>query len=151
MLFGLALDGDDNVYVCGTTYSTNFPTTGGAFQTSYAGNEDAFVSKLNAAGNTLIYSTYFGGSGLDICDMIAVNSTGNAYITGETTSQDFPITSSAFQTHFKGTKDAFVTELTAAGNGLVYSLYWGIWQEFWLWPYAGRRGRRLCNGIHHLH
>ena len=124
LLFGLALDGDDNVYVCGTT-STNFPTTVGAFQTSYAGNEDAFVSKLNAAGNTLIYSTYFGGSGLDICDMIAVNSTGNALYHRRNHVAGSPDNVIGVPEAFQWNQDAFVTELNPTGTGLVYSSYLG--------------------------
>jgi hypothetical protein len=125
LMFGLALDPSDNVYVCGTTYSTDFPTTAGAFQTTYAGNEDAFVSKISADGSTLIYSTYIGGSGLDVCDMIAVNAAGNAYITGHTSSRDFPTTKGVFQRHHRGKTNAYVAELNPTGTGLVYCSYLG--------------------------
>lgn len=125
LMFGLALDPSDNVYVCGTTYSTNFPTTVGAFQTTYAGAEDAFVTKISADGSTMIYSTYIGGGGLDVCDMIAVNAAGNAYITGQTSSSDFPVTAHVFQEKLRGHTDAFVTELNTTGTGLVYSSFLG--------------------------
>jgi hypothetical protein len=125
LMFGLALDQSDDVYVCGTTYSTDFPTSTGAFQTSYAGNEDAFVSKLSADGSTLIYSTYIGGSGLDVCDMIAVNSLGEAYITGHTSSRDFPTTKGVFQRKHRGKTNAFVAKLNPTGTALEYCSYLG--------------------------
>jgi hypothetical protein len=129
LMFGAALDSSDNVYVCGTTYSTNFPTTVGAFQTTYGGAEDAFVTKLSADGSTLIYSTYIGGSGLDVCDMIAVDAAGNAHITGHTSSADFPTTHGVFQPHLKGKTNAYVAELNSTGSALVYCSYLGGSQQ----------------------
>jgi hypothetical protein len=129
--YGIALDSAGNVYVTGSTESADFPTTPGAFQSSSAGalGGDAFVTKLNAAGTALVYSTYLGGSdnrdlGLDI----AVDSSGNAYVIGETSSADFPTTPGAFQTAQTGIsdfRDAFVTKLNSAGSALVYSTYLG--------------------------
>ena len=86
---------------------------------------DAFVTKLNAAGSALVYSTYLGGSGDDDGNGIAVDSSGNAYVTGYTDSTNFP-TANAFQAAFGGgSGDAFVTKLNAAGSALVYSTYLG--------------------------
>ncbi|MBI4489344.1 MAG: SBBP repeat-containing protein, partial [Deltaproteobacteria bacterium] len=102
-----------------------FPTTAGAFQTAFGGFMDAFVAKLNAAGNALVYSTYLGGSGLEVGNDIAVDSSGNAYLSGFAISTDFPTTAGAFQTAFGGFIDAFVAKLNAAGNALVYSTYLG--------------------------
>src|SRR5262249_38765639 len=76
---GIAVDGSGNAYVTGDTTSSNFPTTPGAFQTSSGGRTDAFVTKLNASGTALVYSTYLGGSGFDLGDGIAVDGSGNAY------------------------------------------------------------------------
>jgi len=123
---GIAVDSSGNTYVAGQTSSTNFPTTAGAFQTSYAGGTDAFVAKLNASGTALVYSTYLGGSGTDVGAGIAVDSSSNAYLIGYTQSTDFPITPGAFQTTFGGgVHNAFVTKLNASGSALIYSTYLG--------------------------
>jgi hypothetical protein len=109
---GIAVDALGNAYVAGETWSTDFPTTSGAFQTTYGGEEDAFVSKLNAAGSALLYSTYLGGSGIDAGHSIAVGSGGSAYVTGWTTSSNFPTSAGAFQTTFGGGYDAFVSKFS---------------------------------------
>ena len=123
---GIAVDASGNAYVTGTTYSTNFPTAN-AFQAAFGGCGncgDAFVTKLNAAGSALVYSTYLGGGDFDAGQGIAVDSSGNAYVTGGTSSADFP-TANAFQAKFGGYIDAFVTKLNATGSALVYSTYLG--------------------------
>ncbi len=113
------------------TYSSDFPTTIGAFQTTYGGDGDAFVSKLNATGSALIYSTYLGGSGGSTGYGIAVDDAGNAYVTGSTTSADFPITPGAFQIVCNGGDgcltygDAFITKINPTGSAMVYSTYLG--------------------------
>jgi hypothetical protein len=129
---GIALDTSDNAYVTGTTTSSNFPTTPGAYQTTLVGTSDAYVSKLNAAGSALLYSTYLGGSVPAFSGAttegrgIAVDASGNAYITGDTECTDFPTTPGAFQATFSGAySDAFITKLNAAGSNLVYSTYLG--------------------------
>ena len=99
--FGIAVDTVGNAYVTGDTRSTNFPTTLGAFQTA-VGGFDAFVTKLNPTGSALVYSTYLGGSGVDDGHGIAVDAVGNAYVTGTTTSPNFPTTAGAFQTASRG-------------------------------------------------
>jgi Bacterial Ig-like domain (group 1)/Beta-propeller repeat len=122
----IAVDAAGNAYVTGETSSNNFPTTVGAFDTTYNGNIDAFVTKLNATGTALIYSTYLGGAaGSDRGFGITVDGAGNAFITGETASSNFPTTLGAFDTSFNLNTDAFVTKLNAAGSGLVYSTYLG--------------------------
>jgi len=110
--------------VTGLTFSTNFPTTTGAFQTT-SGGGDAFVTKLNSTGSGLVYSTYLGGSGDDQGLGIAVSSDGHAYVTGSTTSANFPTTTNAIQPASGGGEDAFVTMLNSTGTGLVYSTYLG--------------------------
>jgi uncharacterized repeat protein (TIGR01451 family) len=127
---GIAVDASGNAYVIGLTGSTDFPTTAGAFQTaSHGGNPncpcDAFVTKLNATGTGLVYSTYLGGSGEERGRGIAVDASGDAYVTGTTASTDFPATPGAFQTTFGGINDVFVTKLNPSGSGLVYSTYLG--------------------------
>lgn len=136
--YAIAVDSSGNAYVTGVTESTSFPTSANAFQRSlrtYSNltPSDAFVTKLNAAGSALVYSTYLGGSMKDPYvstddqpTAIAVDSAGNAYVTGETSSTDYPITNGAFQTVFAGGDvDGFVTKLNATGSGLVYSTYLG--------------------------
>jgi len=120
---GIAVDGSGRAYVTGYTYSTNFPNAN-AYQGALAGPNDAFVTRLNSAGNTLDYSTYLGGSGYDPANGIAVDGSGSAYITGYTTSTNFP-TANAYQGSLLGAQDAFVTKLSSAGNTLIYSTYLG--------------------------
>jgi len=113
---GIAVDAFGNAYVTGQTFSTNFPTTAGAFQTAFGGGVDAFVTKLNPTGSApLVYSTYLGGSGLDVGFGIAVDTAGDAYVTGLTSSSNFPTTAGAFDTTFSGVVDAFVAKIADIG------------------------------------
>ena len=122
---GIAVDTSGNAYVTGETHSSNFPTTSGAFNTTLKGGEDVFITKLNAAGSAVLYSTYLGGNGGEIGRGIAVDAAGNAYVSGITSSADFPVTPGAFQTTYGGNEDAFVSKLNAAGSVLIYSTYLG--------------------------
>jgi hypothetical protein len=135
----VAVDSAGNAYITGTTNSNNFPTTNGAFQTSFAGgssDHDVFVSKLNPSGSALLYSTYLGGSGDDQGNGIAVDTSGNTYITGDTNSSNFPTTSGALQTSFSGGYYlAFVSKLNPSGTALIYS------------SYLGSQGSAFGNGI----
>ena len=106
----LAVDSDGNAYVTGATTSTNFPTVN-PLQASSGGGFDAYVAKLNAAGSGLIYSTYLGGSGDDFGRGITVDSSGNVFVTGQTASTNFPLTSNSFQGVFGGSTDAFVAKV----------------------------------------
>ena len=119
----IAVDASGNAYVTGFTGSTEFPTAS-PIQAANGGLSDAFVTKLNAAGDALVYSTYLGGSSSDVGYGIAVDAAGNAYVMGETDSTEFP-TASPIQSALGGFDDAFVTKLNAAGNALVYSTYLG--------------------------
>jgi hypothetical protein len=125
----IAVDGSGNAYVTGWTSSTDYDVTPGAFQTTNGGGRDVFVTKLNAAGTALVYSTYIGGSGYDLGYAIAVDGSGNAYVTGDTWSLNYPVTPGAFQTTKSTTSsleaDVFVTKLNATGTALVYSTYIG--------------------------
>jgi hypothetical protein len=142
---GIAVDASDNAYVVGLTTSTDFPVTAGAFQsknngaTNSTGNgfvtTNAFVSKMNPTGTALVYSTYLGGNGNDnfpaVGDSgaaIAVDASGNAYVTGLAASSDFPVTKGAYQvTNSDGSygQNVFVTKLNPTGTGLVFSTYIG--------------------------
>src|SRR5437762_4095054 len=126
--FAIALDASANVYLTGNTNSADFPTTVGAFQpTPPSARVDAFVVKLNSAFTARTYSTYLGGTdGDDAGRGIAVDATGNAYVTGFTASTDFPTTAGAVQTVFGGGGfDAFVVKLNPTGSLLVYGTYLG--------------------------
>ena len=125
---GIAVDSSGNAYVTGTTSSPDFPVTSGAFQTSLPGNSGnavAFVTKLNAAGSGLVYSTYLGGTGGNSAVGIAVDSSGSAYVAGTTSSADFPLAGNPFQSSYGGQDDAFVSKLDPAGAKLSYSTYLG--------------------------
>jgi len=122
---GITVDGAGNAYVTGFTQSPNFPTTPGVFQLKNRGFPDAFVTKLNSTGSALVYSTYLGGSNNSGGSGIAIDQAGNAYVTGSTSSSDFPTTPRAFQTKLKGAGDAFVTKLNSTGSALLYSTYLG--------------------------
>jgi Beta-propeller repeat len=123
---GIAVDATGNAYVTGFTASTDFPTTAGAFQTAFGGGGlDAFVVKLNPAGSSLVYGTYLGGADSDVGLGIAIDSGQNAYVTGGTFSANFPIAAGVSQPALAGGRDAFVTQLNAAGTALVYSTYLG--------------------------
>jgi hypothetical protein len=124
--FSIKVDSSGSAYLTGQTRATNFPTAN-AIQATFGGGSpdgDAFVTKLNAAGTALVYSTYLGGSDNDIGFEIALDSAGSAYITGVANSANFP-TANAFQGTLKGASDAFVTKLNAAGTAFVYSTYLG--------------------------
>src|SRR5439155_4112340 len=119
---GIAADALGNAYVSGVTSSTNFPTTPGALQTSFG---SFFVTKLDPTGSALLYSTYLGGRSFDENSGLAVDAAGNAYVTGNTDSSNFPTTLGAFQTAIGGFVDAFVTKLNPSGSALVYSTFLG--------------------------
>src|SRR5450631_1229420 len=118
----IALDGERNAYVTGFTNSPNFPVTPGVVQPVSC--KCAFVAKINAAGTGLVYSTFLGG-GNDEGFGIAVDSSGNAYVTGDTSFASFPTTASAFQSANGGDRDAFLSKLDPSGSTLLYSSYLG--------------------------
>lgn len=122
---GIAVDAAGSAYVTGYTASTNFPVAS-PFRGANTGGVDAFVSKLNPAGSALVYSTYLGGSGTDYGTAIAVDSSGSAYVTGLTASDDFPLASPIDATlGSHAVDDAFVAKFSASGSSLVYSTYLG--------------------------
>jgi hypothetical protein len=140
--YGLAVDDSGDAYVAGATDSANFPVKN-AIYTNINGNinpfsssylADGFVTELNPAGSSLVYSTYLGGSGADAAKAIALDSSGNAYVTGFTFSTNFPVTVNAYQKHSGVSNwvyqayyncNAFAAEIGAGGASLVYSTYFG--------------------------
>ena len=123
--YGIAVDTSGSAYVTGDAGAYDFPTTAGAYDRTYS-SMDAFVAKFNPAGSSLVYSTFLGGSTWDVAYGIAVDTSGNAYVTGETRSYDFPTTAGAYNRTFGGGYfDAFVTKLNPVGSSLVYSTYLG--------------------------
>lgn len=134
--FGTAmgLDAAGNVYLAGTTASSDFPTTQAAYDSKYDGSisgweGDGFVAKLNAEATVLIYSTFLGGSKYDSITGLALSDDGETYLTGLTESQDFPTTVGAFDTSHGGSDesrtDAFVTRINSLGSSLIYSTFFG--------------------------
>jgi hypothetical protein len=119
----VAVDSSNNAYVTGATLSSSFHTTTGVVQSAFGGVSDAFVSVIKPDGSGYVYSTYLGGSTIDVGDGIAVDSTG-AYVTGETQSANFPL-QSPMQGALNGGEDAFVTKLNPAGTALLYSTFLG--------------------------
>lgn len=122
----VAVDSSGNAYVTGFTQSSNFPLSSGAFQTALAGSQNVFISKLNSTGETLLYSTYLGGSRADTAQAIQLDTSSppNMYLAGYTFSSDFP-TVSPIQATLGGAADAFVTELNGAGTALTFSTFLG--------------------------
>ena len=127
----IAVDKSGHAYITGSTDSSNFPVTNGVFQLSNPGDNNAFVSKLNPKGTALVYSSYLGGNDDDYGTAIAVDSKGNAYVTGGTYSTNFPITAGSFQPvcgggiNYSNCWDAFITKVNPKGSALVYSTYLG--------------------------
>ena len=123
-LTGIATDGSGSAYVVGYSTSVNLPATGGAFRTTSGGSNDVYVAKFNSAGTALIYCTYIGGSGNDYSGGIAVDSSGNAYIVGQTDSPNFPTRNAAFSGN-SGFYEAFIAKIGPAGTNLLYGSYLG--------------------------
>jgi hypothetical protein len=120
----ITVDSSGNAYVTGSTWGTNLPTTQGAIQTTLKGKQNAYVAKLSAAGNTLVFLTYLGGSNLDRANAIALDNSNGVYVTGQTASADFPVTAGCYQSILRAASNAFITHLSSTG-ALVYSTYLG--------------------------
>jgi len=121
----IVVDSTGAAFIVGTTTSTSFPTTSGAYQTSLAGGSDVYVTKLNASGSDLVYSTYIGGSAADYGTGIALDGNGAVYVTGRTWSTNYPTTSGAYDTT-NSNSEAFITKLNSSGTSLGYSTYLGV-------------------------
>ncbi|MBI2271476.1 MAG: PKD domain-containing protein [Bacteroidetes bacterium] len=128
--YSIAVTASNEVIIAGNTDSPNFPVTAGAFQPAFGGGfSDVFISKLNATGSALIYSTYLGGVDNDdltwMGDGLAINSAGEAFVTGVTASANFPVKAGSFDTGYNGVRDGFVTKLNPTGTALIYSTFLG--------------------------
>ncbi|HWS88856.1 MAG TPA: SBBP repeat-containing protein [Pyrinomonadaceae bacterium] len=123
--FGIRVDGAGNAYLAGETHSNDFPTANAIQATFGGGLSDAFVAKLNPAGSALVYSTYLGGNIFDAAQGLALDSSNNVYVTGRTTSANYPTANAIQATQASADADAFVTKINAAGTALVYSTYLG--------------------------
>lgn len=119
----IATDGTGATYVAGFTQSSNFPVRSVGFPSRLPA-ADAFVTKVSPSGSALVYSTYFGGSGIDRANGIAVDSAGSVTVVGETHSADLP-TAQPFQSYHHDVQDAFITRLSPDGGHLVYSSFLG--------------------------
>ena len=121
----IAVDGAGSAYVTGATCSCNFPTSPGAFDTGYNGCADAFVARLTPTGSALVYATFLGGRGSDEGTAIALDAAGSAYVTGRTSSPDWPTTPGALDRTYGGCGDAFVARLSPDGTALAYATFLG--------------------------
>src|SRR2546427_5797039 len=119
----VAVDSALNIYIAGSTTSTDFPTAGLPFQASNAGGADAFLTKLDPTGATILFSTYLGGDGRDTAAGVGVDSASNVALAGTTTSTNFPTSSSPFQAGPQSGTHVFVSEVDSAGHALLYSTY----------------------------
>jgi len=128
---GIAVDKNGAAYITGNTRSADYPTTAGAYQGTYGGQDnlkrygDAFVTKLSANGTTLVYSTLLGSTSGDRGTAIATDRLGNAYVAGATVSSGFPTTTNAYRTVIAGNYDAFFAKLSSDGTQLGYSTFIG--------------------------
>lgn len=125
---GIAVDSAGNAYVSGYTHSTDFPVTPGAFDTTY-NSQEAFIFKLNPTGSDMVYATFLGGSSAEYAQGTTVDAAGYVYVTGTTSSEDFPVTpdalDSSLDTPFAIASDVFVAKLAPDGSTLDYATYLG--------------------------
>ena len=124
--FSIGLDQSNNIYIIGRSSSTNYPVTAGAFQTTMAGGYDCIYSVLAAGGTKLLYSTYLGGTAVDVAFVMATDKLGDSYIIGRTYSTNFPVTPGAFQTTIKGSTNAVVFEFSPGDQTWPMSLNFGV-------------------------
>ena len=121
----MMVDASGDVIVVGRTQSLDFPNTTGAFDVTLAGSEDAFVLRLRNDGKSLVYSTFLGGGGADRALGVDVDGSGNVYVTGRTSSTNFPTRSGAYDRRIGGEMDAFVSKFDPNGTRLLASTYLG--------------------------
>jgi hypothetical protein len=123
--WGVAVDKEGYAYVSGWTQSADYPSTPGAFDSTFNGKWDGVLTKLGVDGSTLAYSAFLGGHGEDLARAVAVDQTGSAYVTGRTAGGHFPVTTAAYDRSFNGRRDVFVTQVDPTGGTLGYSTLLG--------------------------
>ncbi len=123
-LFGLDVDSTGSAYVTGQTSSTDFPVTAGSLDTTLDGSDDIYVAKIDSSGTSLVFATYIGGAGQEAGDALDVDAAGNVYVSGFTSSSDFPVTTGAFDVTSAG-GDSFVLKLSSSGSSIVYASFLG--------------------------
>ncbi len=125
--WSVTVDADNQPVVAGVTFSTAFPTTPGAYDRTYQGLGDVFVSKLSADGSQLLWSTFLGGTAMnfDYGYAVTLDPLGNPMVTGYTWSSDFPVTPGAYDTSFNGGVDVFISKLSGDGSHLLWGSYLG--------------------------
>lgn len=146
--FGIMLDRNGNPVVAGLAYSTNFPITPGAYDSSLGGERDCFVAKLSSDGSQLLWSTFMGGSDLDRSWDMILDPDDRPIVVGETYSNDFPATPGAFDTTFNGAADGFVAKLESTGTSLLWASYLGGsgWDQVTFLAHGGPQDRILMVG-----
>jgi len=122
---GIDIDSEGNAYITGETWSENYPTTSGAYDETDNTAIDIFITKLNSDGSSLTYSTYIGGDAHDYGNAITVDADGDAYIAGESHSDNYPTTSLAYDRTHAGNTDVIVTKINSAGSSILYSTFIG--------------------------
>jgi|GEM_PF-1728939 len=123
--WALTLDPSGNPTVTGATSSTDFPTTPGAYDSSYSGGDDGFAAKLDASGSSLLWSTYLGGTGDEVARGVALDASNNVIVVGSTVSSDFPSTPGAYDETHNNAYDCFITKLNSTGSALLWSTFLG--------------------------
>lgn len=123
----IKVDDEGCAYICGSTKSTDFPTTSGSYNETYnGGTYDGYITKLNPSGTGLEYSTFLGGSAIDGIGDLVLDANHNVYVTGNTESLDFPTTTGVYRGTFEGSSDAFAAKLNSTGSSLIFSSFFGI-------------------------
>ena len=122
--YGIAVDAGGAAYVAGSTQSTNFSRTGTPMRTTLGGDSDAFIAKLQPSGQ-VSYAINFGGGSSETANAVAIDASGNAYVAGFTTSNDFPATAGAYSTTLRGSQNAFISVVNPIGSAFVYSTFLG--------------------------
>ncbi len=125
----IAIDSSGNIILAGTTASYNFPTLN-AFDSTFNGDHDVFISKFTADGRTLLYSTFLGSNGWDACFTLILDANDNIIISGTTTSDNFPLKNAYLSNKSTSERDVFVTKLSADGQTLLFSTYFGSGSEY---------------------
>jgi uncharacterized protein (TIGR03437 family) len=121
---GIGAEASGTIWIAGSTASSDFPVAGSLLQSTLNGSRDGFVARLTPASG-LIMSTYLGGSGIDYVDKLALDSSGNAYVAGETNSTDFPVAGSPFQSAYGGGTDIFLAKFLGSDSSISYATYYG--------------------------